>query len=242
MVKLLSENKKGLTLGLDDLHNLEDIGIAGTDLARRDLDEEHVYQLVLSDSDDWPEVLVTKTDRGYALMDGYHRREAARKKGMKELRAESRAYESENDVIEATFEANIKHGLKLSEENRSNYAYWLHITYPDMTQKDIADRCKIKQATVSRALARRAKPKVAPGAKSDEEKRREHARRTASRLTHDAVTLFSDINEMSESEQRAAILESLGSVEDRDKILKIAQLIEELLQPAKRRPRPAGRT
>jgi predicted transcriptional regulator len=60
-------------------------------------------------------------------------------------------------VIEATFRANLKHGLQASQETKSDYCYWLHITYPTLTQQQIAARVGVTQSTVSRAIVQRKK-------------------------------------------------------------------------------------
>lgn len=256
MVKLLPderEDRDDFVVKIADLHSLEEARIPDAELARRKLNQEHVDSLVLSDPRRWPPIVVTLTDIGYVIIDGYHRREAALIKGMTEIRARSQNYQTEQEVIEATFQANLEHGLRASPESRSNYAYWLHKVYPKMEQKEIAARAGIAQSTVSIAIARRGKAatKSATAAKTDqevpkpeaaaresqEEEQREHIRKDCQKLTSDAVRLLQDIETLDEKEQRAAIIEALATVEDRELLLRIAHLLEEVLQPVKRRPR-----
>jgi ParB-like chromosome segregation protein Spo0J len=234
MVKLLEEDRENIVVKLSDLHKLEDVGIPDADLARRGIDREHVQSLAQSDQTSWPPILITSTDAGYVVIDGYHRWEAITQKKLDEIRATCKTFKSEKDVIEACFQANLKHGLPLSQANRSNYAYWLHKSYPKLTQKEIAERAQIKQSTVSKAIARRETPKMTP---LPENEQREHIRKTCERLTHDAVRLFQDIEKMPEAEQRAAIAQTLQSVEERETLLKVVHLLEDVLQPARRRAR-----
>jgi ParB-like chromosome segregation protein Spo0J len=233
MVKLLREDREEFSVPLADLHDLKETNIPDVNLARRELDREHIDTLVLSsDPTEWPPILISKTDIGYVVIDGYHRLEAARLKGMTEIRATSKTYKNEQELIEAVFQANLKHGLKSSPENRSNYAYWLHITYPKMEQQEIAARAGIKQATVSKAIARReAKEEAKAEGKSQE---REAIVRTVRDLTRDATKLMKSMSDLPESEQRAALIESLGSIQDREALLKIARLLEDILEPKKR--------
>jgi hypothetical protein len=121
-----------------DLISLKDAGIPGGALVVRDLDEVHVQRLVNSDVARWPAIKVTATTRGYLLIDGYHRQEAAIRKGESLIPAVIGRYASLEDVIEAAFRANLFHSKQASEKTRSDYAYWLHCTYQQMSQEEIA--------------------------------------------------------------------------------------------------------
>jgi len=229
MVNLLPENKTDFSIKLSDLHSLESLGMLTTEQARkarRAIDEDHIYQLILSDPESWPPILVTLTDQGYAVIDGYHRWEAARKKGMKELPAECKSFPDLNAVVDTTFRANFPHGLKSSIENRSDYARWLAATYPDLTQQQIADRCQLKQPTVAKALAR----KNGDQEKQQEERAkpeqvRKEVLQSCKHLTRDATHLLDSIRSLPESEQRAAIMEAF-SIRDRETLLTIVHLLE----------------
>jgi len=48
-------------------------------------------------------------------------------KQLDEIRATCKTFETEQDVIWACFDANLRHGLPLDETSQSNYARWLHI-------------------------------------------------------------------------------------------------------------------
>lgn len=159
--ELLREDRV-LSLDLHTLLTLRDVGLPAE--AQRDLSQEHIDTLMGSDPLDWPPINVTKMSRGFLITDGNHRREAATKLGRTEIRAKCTTYHIINDVIEAAFSANLTHGLPASHKTRSDYAYWLHKTYPDMLQTEIAQRVHLKQPTVSGAIQRR--------------EREEHQRRT----------------------------------------------------------------
>jgi ParB-like chromosome segregation protein Spo0J len=256
MVKPLEEDREDVIIKIDELISLEDAGIADADLAHRELDQEHLETLILSNPRTWPAILITKTDRGYVIIDGYHRREAAIDKKLDEIKATSQTYTSEQEIVEATFRANLTHGLKASAESRSNYAYWLHKTFPKMLQKDIAEKCGIKQSSVSIAIARREAVAGAAaklgllgattgqvqaeakkqkegeiGQKASAEEQHAHALRTCRNLTRDALRLFQDIDTLDRKEQREIVIEALTGIGDREKLLRVAQLLEEILQP-----------
>jgi ParB-like chromosome segregation protein Spo0J len=223
MAKPLQEDKADFTLKISDIIPLEKSGILRAEMARREMDTDNIYQLVLSDPREWPPIETTLTDRGYVLIDGYHRVEAAKKKGMEALRAESKTYPDENAIIDATFRANFKHGLKASVENRSQYARWLHLTYPNMTQQEIADRCQIKQATVSKAIAR---AEEKPGEKEEKPgQARASVVRNSKHLARDAAQVLASIQALPENERRSAVTEAF-SIKDREALLAIVHLIE----------------
>jgi ParB-like chromosome segregation protein Spo0J len=240
MVNLLPENKTDFSIQLSDLHSLESLGMLTTEQARkarRAIDEDHIYQLILSDPEIWPPILVTLTDQGYAVIDGYHRWEAARKKGMKELPAECKAFPDLNAVVDATFRANFPHGLKSSIENRSDYARWLAATYPELTQQQIADRCQLKQPTVAKALARKNGDKEKQqdeGTKPDQV--RKEVIKTCKHLTQDATHLLDSIRPLPEEEQREAIMEAF-SIRDRETLRRIVRLLEEVTPTSAGAPR-----
>jgi hypothetical protein len=142
MVQLLA-NQEELILTPYDLISLKDAELRGGAFAMRELDPQNLESLMLSDPASWPPIKVTLCIRGYILIDGYHRWQVAKVREIERLSATCEAYASENDVIEAAFRANLQHGLKASSENKSDYAYWLHVTYPEMEQAEIAQRVGI---------------------------------------------------------------------------------------------------
>jgi len=267
MVTLLDEMKKTFSINIDELLSLEAAGIPNADLAKRELDMEHVDMLVHSDPRTWLPIVVTRTSVGYVIIDGYHRVEAMREKGVDKIKATCKAFRTVEEVIEAVFRANLAHGLPASVENRSNYAYWLHITYPNLTQQEIAQRIGIRQSTVSVAISRREAaqrrepegekqppsqteeaptaeeetreegisilPEAKTAKKSKEKEARETIRKECRTLTRDAIKLLQDISPLEEAEQRQILIESLQGVEEREALFKVAQLLEQILQPPK---------
>src|SRR5215208_5692953 len=86
------------------------------------LEEKHIRLLLTSDPATWPPLVVTPKEGGYAIIDGFHRYEAAKRLGLGDLPCQ---VESSAGYPEA-FAANIKHGLPLSLEDRKAYARWLY--------------------------------------------------------------------------------------------------------------------
>jgi Winged helix-turn-helix DNA-binding len=156
VITLLPDEQDELLIPLKDLHSLQDAHIPGADLAQRPLREAQVVSLAMADPATWPKILLTRTKEvGLVVIDGYHRREAGTRRQLAEIRATIRAFANENAVIEAAFEANLHHGIPASATTRSDYAYWLFCTYPDLPQKEIAQRVGIKPSTVNIAIKRR---------------------------------------------------------------------------------------
>src|SRR5262249_12389141 len=141
-------------------HSLEETEILDIDIVRRELDPQHVADFRRSDPRKWPAIIITKTDVGYLLLDGYHRVAAALKRGFTQILAECRTFQCEADIIEAIFDANAVKGLKISKESRSAFAHWLWKRYPQMKYKDIGLRCGISPSAVSHAIARREMPQL----------------------------------------------------------------------------------
>jgi hypothetical protein len=246
MVELQQEDRAEKTFNIQELKQLKDTGIPLAEKAQRQLMQKHVESLAESDEGSWPPILITKTDMGYVVVDGYHRVEAIRLKKKQEIRAEVRTFDSPAHVLEEAFKLNMTHGLRAGIDSRSNYAWFLHVTYPDMEQIEIARRAGISQPVVSRAIKReeariKAEEKQQ---KPEQEAAREDPhkakiRSECQRLTQDALRLFEDLGQLPEQEQRAAIAESLQNVGDREALFKVATLLEEILKP--RKPRPAPR-
>jgi hypothetical protein len=162
MVELLEEDQEEFLLNLQEIHTLEETDIPDANLARRarGLDEEHIENFVHSDWHTWPPILVTRTDKGYILLDGYHRREATRRRKLMNIKTTCRTFKTQEDVIEAVFRANLTHGKPASAESRSDYAYWLWKTYPHLKHKEIALRCGISRSAVSHAVGRKEEKKT----------------------------------------------------------------------------------
>jgi hypothetical protein len=86
------------------------------------LEEKHLKLLLTSDPDAWPPLVVTPREDSYAIVDGFHRYEAARRLGLRDLLCQVRPSAGYPEA----FAANIKHGLPLSLEDRKAYARRLY--------------------------------------------------------------------------------------------------------------------
>lgn len=150
-VSLLSGQDVIMPLEVRSLLTLEEAGFTDGNTALRDLDKDHVEHLIASSLNDVPPIVVAHTTRGYAVVDGYHRWEAAKELEMPTISAKVQSFQSENDVIDAAFQANIKHGLPLGKEMRNQYVQWLYLTF-DLTQDEIAAKVSLNRSTVSRIL------------------------------------------------------------------------------------------
>jgi hypothetical protein len=116
------------------------------------LEEKHVKLLLSSDPEAWPPLVVTPENGGYAIIDGFHRYEAAKRLGLTELicqLAPSAGYPE-------AFEANVRHGLPLSVEDRKAYARWLYENEtPDgkrLSYRDLGRRCGLSDKTAKAAI------------------------------------------------------------------------------------------
>ncbi|GCE32192.1 hypothetical protein KDA_76760 [Dictyobacter alpinus] len=154
-LSLLPEDQPLVHIAPDALLALKDTHLEGADQAQRSLLPSHLNALLQSDPTTWPPITLTMTNQGALLLDGYHRTEAAKRLALPTIDATIRSFEHIEDAIEFAFQANLSHGQPSSAHTRSAYAYWLHMTYPDLPQTEIARRAGIKPSTVNVALKRR---------------------------------------------------------------------------------------
>lgn len=113
------------------------------------LNEQHIKLLLASDPEAWPPLLVTPSGDGhYRLVDGYHRYEAAQRLGIAALPCTT----MQNAGFAEGFEANLKHGLALSMDDRKFYARQLQELRPSMSYREIGRRCGLSDKTVKHAL------------------------------------------------------------------------------------------
>jgi ParB-like chromosome segregation protein Spo0J len=119
----------------------------------RGLEEKHVRLLLTSDPGTWPPLEVTPEDDGYAIIDGAHRYEAARRLGLKDLPCQVKPSAGYSEA----FEANIRHDLPLSLEDRKAYAKWLYeYERPNgerLSYREIGRRCGLSHHTVKAAIS-----------------------------------------------------------------------------------------
>jgi ParB-like chromosome segregation protein Spo0J len=224
VLTLLQEETRAVTVKIGSIITLENSGITGGDFAMRELDEQHVQDLVNSDRNKWPAIKIAATSIGPILTDGYHRLEAAIRQGATALDAILQSYETENDIIEAAFRANLSHGLKASQETRGDYAYWLHISYPDMSQQEIAARAQITQSVVSKAIAKREallrdKELEDMGVKEEFD-----AQQSWKKFSKRILRFYTEVSAMNDTEL-IQIIQSSVKPSEREKLVHIAKLL-----------------
>lgn len=228
MLELLSDQQDRIALSPYDLISLKDAEIRGGGFALRELDQENLESLMLSDPTTWPPITVTLTIRGYILIDGYHRWEVVKRRELDRIMATCKPFNNENDIIEAAFRANLHHGLKASTDNKSDYAYWLHLTYPDMEQADIAKRIGITQSTVSRAIARREEElrKARQNEEeSDEQIRAHQIQRSCKSFTRTALRFLHEVDGLDDAELMKTLQAVIKKREDKVRLARIGRLL-----------------
>ena len=111
---------------LDKIVHLEDISVEiASQYQSRPLVEQHVRNLMLVASDDLPPISVVQVEQGYALLDGAHRVERARRLGDAMINAEFLQADFSLDMIKKAYLANQTHGLPDKVSRRVDFAIWL---------------------------------------------------------------------------------------------------------------------
>lgn len=225
------EEPKTIKLAVRDLISLKDAQLPGSELAMRPLDEVHVQRLVESSVERWPAVTVAPVKAGgtriiYLLIDGYHRREAATRKQEPVLLAVVQRYHTVQDIVDAAFRANLTHGKLASEQTRGDYAYWLHSTYNEMSQEEIARRTGISQAAVSKAIAKREKllRDAALEALGEGVKEQVEAERTCKQLTRQVLRFVKEVKAIKD-EDLLRFLQASIKPRDAQQLARIGQLL-----------------
>lgn len=122
------------TINLASLISLDDAGFEDGCLCYRGLDQDHVGHFMMADMASWPALDVVNVNVAgqmrHAVIDGYHRWEAARLLKAPTISVRAGSYASENEVIEAAFRANLKNGRQVTTGERSDYALWLYWQEP----------------------------------------------------------------------------------------------------------------
>ena len=154
-LQFLQDSQSELVLKIEELHTLRDYVKDLPVTVIRPIHAGHLESLVHSDLKTWPPIMVTLTNIGYVCYDGLHRIQACKVLKIETIPARIVTFRNMNEIIEAVFRANLHHGLRASMTTRSEYCYWLHLTYPRLSQRDIAIRVGVAQSTVSRAIEQR---------------------------------------------------------------------------------------
>lgn len=231
MIEIINETKSSILIPIDKLIHLREAGIPNADMAERELKLDRIESLKARDPEEWPEILITRTSIGYLVIDGYHRIRAAQDLRKKKIRAEVRPFPTINEMVEAAWIANRDHGEPLSQESRSAYAWWLHITYPEMEQIEIAKRARISQPSVSKAIKRRTeKLQVHPSHSHllDPEATLEaQLRRKCEKVMDTAWSFYEDLRQISDEEQQE-LLDTALTEADRAMLIALLEVLKKL--------------
>ncbi len=229
MVTFLPDQQPHLLLRPEgELLSLKEAQVPSGAFAMRPLNQANIRQLAESDPQRWPAILVTRCTAGYIVLDGYHRWEAAKRMHLDQITAVCRAYTSGHEVIEVAFRANLLHGLQANVQTKGDYAYWLHVTFEDLSQTEIATRAMMTQGAVSKAIALRdqqTKRLLHQGEDTDQEEQQQAVIRSCQRLTKDITRFLKGVEGLDD----ATILHRLHTVvttsEDKAKLARLVRLL-----------------
>lgn len=231
-LQFLQDGESDVVLKIDDIHSLRDYVKHLPVTVMRAINATHLESLVHSDPNTWPPIFVTLTNVGYLCFDGYHRIQALKVLKGETIKARSMPVKTMNDLIEARFRANLKHGLPASETTRSDYCYWLHLTYPNLSQRQIATRVGVAVSTVSRAIERREKDRQQqPTQEQEEEKEKqtqEFTRSTVKFLRSTIKVLKTIKPEEYDDFVLNLQVEILNGPEDKQALLRISQFLTDV--------------
>ncbi len=236
-----------VVLEIDTLHVLRDYVKNLPVTIMRPINADHLESLVHSDPKSWPPIAVTLTDAGYICYDGLHRIQASKVLKLGTIRAKSTPFKNMNEIIEAAFRANLQHGLRASQTTRSDYCYWLSITYPDLTQRQIAIRVGVAQSTVSRAIEQRQKEKQestkkdATTPKQAEEAKQKQAQdftKSTSRFLRVASEFLKTVEDYDDLVWNLQ-LELLNGLEDKQALRRVGQLLLDVAKARRKAKVPA---
>lgn len=113
---------------------------------RLELDEETIEHYI-DVFDQLPPVILYETERGKLLTDGFHRHQAAKALGKKEMVAELRQG-TYREAMEFAALANLQHGKPLTTKERSRVAETMLLLHSDWADREIGRRCGTSQPTV----------------------------------------------------------------------------------------------
>lgn len=116
----------------------------------QELDHEHLERLRASDPAAWPPLVVSPTAAGtYDVIDGFHRLQVARERGLTTLRCQVVDGAGYPDAVRA----NLTHGLPLSLADRKAFACLLHAEEPTLSLRELGRQSGLSDKTVKAALA-----------------------------------------------------------------------------------------
>ncbi len=113
------------------------------------LDPNHLERLRASDPTRWPPLLVSPNDAGsFDVIDGFHRLQIAHERQLATFRCEVVAGAGYPEAVAA----NLAHGLPLSNQDRKEFAIWLHEQEPALSLRELARHSGLSDKTVKAAL------------------------------------------------------------------------------------------
>lgn len=117
------------------------------------LDESLVvtYGEAMASGDRFPPVVLLSQPSGYLVIDGNHRVTAAALVGLAEIDAYIVENLSERTVSVLTFDANTKHGLPTSAEERKQHAVYL-VETAGITQKEAAQMLNVPERALNKSI------------------------------------------------------------------------------------------
>ena len=113
-----------------------------------DLDEAHIEQLSLI-PDQWPPLVVVEVDGEHILVDGFHRLEAAKQLGLRDIPVSIVDVPRDGDLVALGFELNSKHGRPLSLADRKEHARHQLCVNPSQSDREISRKTGIAAGTVA---------------------------------------------------------------------------------------------
>jgi len=115
----------------------------------RDLVEQHVRNLMLIPLEDLPPITVILTEKGYALIDGAHRVECAKRQKIDWVNAEFVDQADVHQLVKRAYMANQLHGLPDKVSRRVDFAMWL-VSSEGLSQYEAARVAKCAESTLTR--------------------------------------------------------------------------------------------
>lgn len=135
---------------LDSIVLLEDISLEiASQYRSRELIEQNIKNLLMVSSDDLPPITIAQIEQGYALIDGAHRVECARRRGDKMIKAEFVEVRSHQELIKRAYLANLAHGLPDRTSRRVDFALWL-VQTEKLSLREAAAVAKCDQSSITR--------------------------------------------------------------------------------------------
>lgn len=125
--------------------------IADTQLQPRvgGLDPAHVRQLAQV-AEQWPPLIVIQRKDQYFLTDGFHRYAAAPECGLQAVPVIVLEVAEDEDLRALAFSLNAKHGRPLTMSDRQAEAVRQLKAHPEVSNREIARRCGLAQATIAK--------------------------------------------------------------------------------------------